>query len=104
MAQPCSAWTRPFPSTGLRDHDPPYRLWPVGQLLKLLSQSRQPLRQSPRLDLIERHAIHARRAVIGLRQRPRMGQDAGPIDLVVESVEAEARLRPLLLQEEWAFA
>ena len=84
---------RPLASTGLRDHHATHRPRPVGLLPKLPSQSRQPLLHTRRLDRLERHTIDPGRALVGFRQGIRMGEDVSPIDLVVEQVEAEARLR-----------
>ena len=80
-------------STGLRDHHATHRLRPVRLILKLLREPRQPLPHTPRFDLFEVDAIDARCPFIGLRQGISMRQDVDPTDLVVEQVEAVARLR-----------
>src|SRR5208283_4625574 len=40
---------------------------------------------TPRLDRLERHSVHARRAVVLTGER--VGENVGPMDLVVEQVE-----------------
>ena len=60
---------------------------------QVLAQAGQPLLQSRRLDLRERHPVHARRTRIGTSQRVGVGENIVAIDLVVELIEAEVRLR-----------
>src|SRR5215208_8247943 len=64
----------------------------VRLVVQLLPEPRQPLLRPRRLDLLERHPVHAARAAVGPAQRVGVGEDVRPVDLVVELVEAEGRL------------
>jgi len=48
---------RSLTAAGLRDQNPPHRLWSIGLGPQFLTQTGQPFRQARRLDLLERHPI-----------------------------------------------
>ena len=68
-------------------------LGPVRLRDQFLAQARQPLLQARRLDLRERHPVHAWRARVGAGQPIGMEQDVFAANLVVEHIEAEGGLR-----------
>ena len=84
---------RPFPAARFGDHHPTHRLGPVGPRGDILAQSRQPPFQARRLDRLERHPVHSRRAVVVTGQRIGVFENVRPINLVVEKVEAVGGLR-----------
>ena len=75
---------RALAAAGLRDHHPSHRLRSIRLRPQLLAEPLKPALQPFRLDLFERHAVHARRATVGARQFVGMAQDVRPPDLVVE--------------------
>ncbi len=84
---------RSLASIRLRDHHPPHRIGPVCLRDQFLTQARQPALQARRFDRRECHSIHTRRTRIGAGQRIGMAQNVFTINLVVEQIEAEGRLR-----------
>ena len=56
------------------------------------SRAAQPLGQPRRLDVVERHPVHARCSAVGSAQRVGVLKDVRPVHLVVELVEAEGGL------------
>ena len=83
---------RPLAATGLRDHHPSHRRWPVRLHDEVLPDPGEPLLQPCRFDHREGDPVHARRALVGARQLVGVAQDVLAADLVVEQVEAERRL------------
>src|SRR5450432_1821358 len=88
---------RPLAPTGLRDHHPSHRLWLIRLAAKVHPDAVQPFLQPQRLDSPEGLPIHAWRALIGLHQCIRMGQDVLSVHLVVEQVETVVGLSLRLL-------
>jgi hypothetical protein len=84
---------RSLTAAGLRDQNPPHRLWSIGLGPQFLTQTGQPFRQARRLDLLERHPIHTRSAVVVTSERVGVGENVLAPDLVVELIETELRLR-----------
>ena len=54
-----------LPAVGLGDHHSAHRLGPVALAFQLLLQPAQPVFQTLRFNLLERHPIHARGATVG---------------------------------------
>ena len=81
---------RALAAAGLWDHHPPHRLAPIRLRSQLLAEPGQPVLQPRRLDPLERHPVHAWRALVGACQIVRMAQNVRPPDLVVEQIEPEA--------------
>src|SRR5208283_5385184 len=77
----------------LRDHRPPHRHGPIPHRGEVLTQSLEPRFHARTLDVVERHPVHPRRAVVPTCQRKSVGENVRPTDLVVQQIEAELRLR-----------
>src|SRR6266700_3472639 len=84
---------RSLASVRLRYGHPPHRIGPVRLRHQFLAQARQPPLQARRLDLCKGHSVPARRTRICSGQRIGVTQDVLAVNLVVEQVEAEGRLR-----------
>src|SRR6195256_5720622 len=84
---------RSLASVRLRYRHPPHRIGPVRLRDQFLAQASQPPLQARRLDLGKGHSVPARRARICSGQRIGVSQDVLAVNLVVEQVEAEGRLR-----------
>jgi hypothetical protein len=84
---------RALPAARLRDHHPPNRHGPVRHRGEVLFQSLKPSLHPRPLDVLERHPVHARRAVVATGQRKSVGENVRPADLVVQEIEAELGLR-----------
>src|SRR5271169_143421 len=84
---------RTFAAPWLRDHHPSHRRGPIRLQGEFLTQARQPCVQALRLDLCERHPVHPGRTRIGAGKPVGVAEDVLAVDLVVEQVEAERRLR-----------
>src|SRR4051812_1569940 len=84
---------RPLAAPRLGDHHPPHRRGPVRLRDEVSAQACQPLLQPVRLDPLKRVPVHPRRAPVGAGERVGVTQDVRAMDLVVEQVEAEGRLR-----------
>ena len=95
----CRDAERPLAASGLRDHHPPHGFGLVRLRDKVLAQARQPRLYARRLDLIESHPVHPRRARILASQRIGVGKYVLATDLVVKQIEAEGRLRLRLAVE-----
>src|SRR5262249_2021153 len=83
----------PPPATGLRNHHPPHWVRPIRLRDQFLAQACQPLLQARRFDCREAHSIHTRCSRIESGQRIGVPQNVLAVNLVVEQVEAEGRLR-----------
>src|ERR1700688_611864 len=84
---------RSLASVRLRYRHPPHRIGPVRLRNQFLAQARQPPLQARRLDPRKGHSVPARRTRICSGQRIGVSQDVLAVNLVVEQVEAEGRLR-----------
>jgi len=84
---------RPLPAARFGNLHPPHRHRPIALRHEFLAQSRQPAFHTPRLDRLERHSVHARRAVVLTGERVGVFENVGPMDLVVEQVEPVGGLR-----------
>src|SRR5216683_2934791 len=84
---------RSLASVRLRYRHPPHRIGPVRLRSQFLAQARQPPLQARRLDPRKGHSVPARRTRICSGQRIGVSQDVLAVNLVVEQVEAEGRLR-----------
>src|SRR5271169_2131046 len=84
---------RSLASIRLRYRHTPHRIGPVRLRDQFLAQARQPAIQARRLDRGKGHSIRAWRTRIGAGQRIAMTENVLAIDLVVEHIEAEGRLR-----------
>src|SRR3982075_829296 len=84
---------RSLASVRLRYRHPPHQVGPVRLRNQFLAQASQPPLQARRLDLGKGHSVPARRARICSGQRIGVSQDVLAVNLVVEQVEAEGRLR-----------
>src|SRR3954447_21322945 len=84
---------RPLAASRLGDHHPPHRRGPVRLRDEVSAQACQPLLRPVRLDPLERDPVRPRRAPVGAGERVGVTQDVCAMDLVVEQVEAEGRLR-----------
>src|ERR1700694_752643 len=84
---------RSLASVRLRYRHPPHRIGPVRLRNQFLAQARQPPLQAQRLDPRKGHSVPARRTRICSGQRIGVSQDVLAVNLVVEQVEAEGRLR-----------
>src|SRR6202049_29219 len=84
---------RSLASVRLRYRHPPHRIGPVRLRNQFLAQARQPPLQARRLDPRKGHSVPARRTRICSGQRIGESQDVLAVNLVVEQVEAEGRLR-----------
>src|ERR1700716_2170123 len=84
---------RSLASVRLRYRHPPHQVGPVRLRNQFLAQASQPPLQARRLDLGKGHSVPARRARICSGQRIGVAQDVLAVNLVVEQVEAEGRLR-----------
>src|SRR5207245_2462808 len=82
---------RPLAATRLRNQPPPHRLGAVRLSSQRLLHCGQPSLQPFSFDVLERHAVHARRSAVLLTERIRVSEDIRPIHLVVEQVEAVGR-------------
>ncbi len=70
-----------------------HRRGPIGLRSEVLTQARQPCVPPRRLDLRERHPVHAWRARVRAGKPIGVVQNVGATDLVVEQIEAEFRFR-----------
>src|SRR5215472_2903371 len=84
---------RSLASVRLRYGHSPHRIGPVRLRNQFLAQPRQPPLQARCFDRRKGHLVGARRTRICSGQRIGMTQDVLAVDLVVEQVEAEGRLR-----------
>src|SRR5580704_4521513 len=84
---------RSLASIRFRYHYPPHRVRPVRLRDQFLAQARQPPIQASRLDRGKGHSVRAWRTRIGAGQRIGVTEDVFAVNLVVEQVEAEGRLR-----------
>src|SRR4051794_12149719 len=84
---------RPLAAPRLGDYHPPHRRGPVRLRDEVSAQARQPPVQPLRLDPLKRVPVHPRRTRVGAGERVGVAQDVRALDLVVEQVEAEGRLR-----------
>ena len=76
-----------------RNHHAPHRIGPVSLRDQFLAQACEPRFQALRLDLVERHPVDARSTRIGAGEPVGVEENVRAMDLVVEQVEAERRLR-----------
>src|SRR5262249_59046810 len=83
----------PPPATGFETHHPPHWVRPIRLRDQFLAQACQPLLQARRFDCREAHSIHTRCSRIESGQRIGVPQNVLAVNLVVEQVEAEGRLR-----------
>src|SRR5262249_8995892 len=84
----------PPPPPSVRGNPPrPHRIGPIRLRDQFLAQACKPLLQTRCFDRREGYSVHSRRSRIGAGQRIGMAQDVFPVNLVVEQVEAEGRLR-----------
>src|ERR1700738_467802 len=81
------------PPLRCRYRHPPHRIGPLRLRNQFLAQARQPPLQARRLDPRKGHSVPARRTRICSGQRIGVSQDVLAVNLVVEQVEAEGRLR-----------
>jgi site-specific DNA recombinase len=84
---------RPLAPTPLGDHHTPDGVGPVGVGPELLGQMREERGDPARLHGRDGHPVDARGAAVRAHQGPGVTQDIRPVDLVVEEVEPEGRLR-----------
>ena len=77
----------------LRYPHPPHRRGTVGLLPQLPRQLPKPLPHTPRLDALERLAVHTRSPARSAAAFEGVGQHVRPVHLVVELVEAKLRFR-----------
>ena len=77
----------PLPSVRLVQPHPAYRGGPIALVPELLRQFPKPRLPTPRLNRLERLAVHTHRSAVRSAQRIRMGHDIRPIHLVVEHVD-----------------
>src|SRR5262249_25358350 len=80
------------PPPGFGYCPPPHRVRPVCLRDQFLAQAGQPLLQARRFDRRKGHSIHTRCSGIESGQRIGVPQNVLAVNLVVEQVEAEARL------------
>jgi hypothetical protein len=84
---------RTFAAPWLLDRRPPHRIGPIRLRNEFLAQAREPRFHARRLDLLEGHPVHARRARIVAGASIRVKKNVLAADLVVEQIEAEGGLR-----------
>src|ERR1700751_4956834 len=84
---------RSLASIRFRYHHSPHRIRPVPLRDQFLAQARQPTLQTRRLDRGKGHSVRAWRTRIGAGHRIGVTEDVFAVNLVVEQVEAEGRLR-----------
>src|SRR5215472_2038361 len=84
---------RPLAAAGLGYQHPSHRHRLIRLLDQVLPDARKPCFQPCRLDRLEPHLINTRRAAVGTDERISVLQNVGAIDLVVEQIETELRLR-----------
>src|SRR4051812_26465452 len=84
---------RPFPTAGLWDHHPAHRLGPIRLGAEVFPDAVQPGFQPVRLDHRERHPVHPWGSFVRAGQGVGMPEHVVAMDLVVEQIEAEGRLR-----------
>src|SRR6478609_4566291 len=83
----------PLPTSWLRYQHPPDWLGPIRPLLQLSLQVPEPPFLPVLRHLLEGLPVHSGCALVHLRLLERLRQDIPPMDLVVQSVEPERRLR-----------
>src|SRR5262249_23302742 len=82
----------PLPNAArLRNQHPPHRLGTVRLCPQRLLYGGQPLLQTCRFDVLERHAVHTRCPTVLLGERISVSEGVRPIHLVVQQVEAIGR-------------
>jgi hypothetical protein len=84
---------RPLAPSRLRYHHPPHGLRPIPPVLQLALQLLKPTLLAVLRKLLERLPIHSRSALVPLRLPERLRQNVPSIELVVQAVEPERRLR-----------